>query len=81
VLFISAHDPKSVASLRDVIIAFFDARMVEAEIVIPYARQALVGSVYEAARVLSEDYDDQGTRLRIRGLPEAIAKLHATFPR
>jgi GTP-binding protein HflX len=81
VLFVSAHDPLSVASLREVIIAFFDARMVEAEIVIPYARQALVGSVYETARVLSEDYDDVGTRLRIRGLPEAVAKLHATFPR
>jgi GTP-binding protein HflX len=81
VLFVSAHDPESVASLRETLVTFFDARMVEAEIVVPYARQALVGSVYETARVLSLDYDDAGTRLRVRGLPEAIAKLHATFPR
>ena len=80
VLFVSAHEPASVASLRATIVTFFDGRMVEAEIVIPYARQAQVGSVYESARVLSEDYDEVGTRLRIRGLPEAIAKLHATFP-
>jgi GTP-binding protein HflX len=81
VMFVSAHEPASVAKLHEAIVAFFDGRMVEAEILVPYARQGLVGTVYEAARVLSEEYDESGTRLRIRGLPEAVAKLHATFPR
>jgi len=80
-ILLSAHDPANVADLRERIIGFFDARMVEADVTIPYAKQALVGNVYEAARVLSEEYDETGTRLRVRGLPEAIARLHATFAR
>jgi GTP-binding protein HflX len=80
-LLVSAHEPESVAELRETLLRFFEARMVEAEIVVPYARQGLVGAVYESARVLSLDYDEVGTRLRVRALPEAIAKLHATFPR
>jgi GTPase len=80
-ILLSAHDPTSVAALRATIIAFFDARMVEADIVIPFAKQALVGAVYEAARVLSEEYDETGTRLHVRAFPEAIARLHAVFTR
>ena len=80
-ILLSAHDPTSVAALRATIVAFFDARMVEADIVVPFAKQALVGAVYEAARVLSEEYDETGTRLRVRAFPEAIARLHAVFTR
>jgi GTP-binding protein HflX len=43
--------------------------------VLPYAKQRLIGDVYENARVLAEEYDDAGTRLRIRALPVAIARL------
>ena len=34
--------------------------MVEDELVMPYAKQGLLGEVYENARVLSEDYDETG---------------------
>jgi GTPase len=74
-LVVSAHLPADVAALRDAIVRFFDDSMVEAEIVVPYAKQALIGDVYENARVLAEEYDDAGTRLRLRGLPAAIARL------
>ena len=78
---VSAHEPASVQSLRDKIISIFDAQMVEADIVVPYSKQALMGSVYEAAKVVAEEYDEAGTHLRVRGLPEAIARLHAVFAR
>ena len=34
--------------------------MVEDELVVPYAKQALLGEVYENARVVAEEYDDSG---------------------
>ena len=80
-LFVSAHDDASVASLRGAILAYFDERMVEADVVVPYAKQGLVGSVYESARVLSEEHGETGTRFRVRGLPAAIQRLHASFAR
>ena len=41
----------------------------------PYSKQALLGDVYENARVVGEEYDESGTRLTVLGLPAAIARL------
>jgi GTP-binding protein HflX len=74
-LVLSAHAPDDVAALRAAIVKFFDESMIEAELVVPYAKQALIGEVYEHARVLAEEYDEAGTHLKLRGLPGAIARL------
>ena len=46
---------------------------------LPYAKQGLIGEVYENARVLSEEYDETGRVLKVRGLPGAIARLRRTL--
>jgi GTP-binding protein HflX len=74
-MLLSATSPQDVAALRETIIAFFEASMVEEELMLPYAKQGLLSDVYENARVLSEDYDATGRILRVRGLPAAIARL------
>ena len=74
-IVLSAHAPADVGALRETIIAFFEAAMVEDVLVLPYANQGLIGEVYESARVLSEAYDETGRVLRVRGLPGAIARL------
>jgi GTPase len=74
-LLLSAHAPEDVAALRATILQFFDAAMVEAELLVPYSKQSLIGEVYENAKVLAEEYDDAGTHLKLRGLPGAIARL------
>ena len=74
-ILLSAKSPADVAALRDTIIAFFEAAMVEDQIVLPYTKQGLLGEVYENARVLSEDYDATGRIMKVRGLPGAIARL------
>jgi GTP-binding protein HflX len=78
-ILLSAHDAGDIASLRETIVSFFESSMVEEDLVVPYARQALLGDVYESARVVAEDYDESGTRLRVRGLPAAIARLRRAF--
>ena len=74
-IMLSAHAPADVAALRDTIIAFFEAAMVEDVLVLPYAKQGLIGEVYESARVLSEQYDESGRVLQVRGLPGALERL------
>ena len=76
---IKAQDFEKAAALRDTIVAFFEAAMVADQIVLPYAKQGLLGDVYENARVLSEDYDDTGRIMKVRGLPGAIARLRRTL--
>ncbi|QAT89019.1 putative GTP-binding protein [Corallococcus coralloides] len=46
----------------------------------PNAReQARIGEVYEHTTVVSQAYDETGSRLRVRGLPGAIARLTRSF--
>ena len=78
-ILLSAHAPEDVSALRDTIIGFFEAAMVEDVLVLPYAKQGLIGDVYESARVLSEEYDETGRVLTVRGLPGAIARLRRSL--
>src|ERR1700737_1781754 len=78
-ILLSAKSPADVAALRKTIITFFEAAMVDDQIVLPYAKQGLLGDVYDHARVLSEDYDTTGRIMKVRGLPGAIARLRRTL--
>ena len=78
-ILLSSQSPDDVAALRETIIAFFEAKMVEQEILLPYAKQSLLGDVYASARVVSEEYDAKGRKLQVRGLPGAIARLQRTI--
>ena len=80
-MLMSAHDPADVARLRGAIVDFFESKMVEEELVVPYAAQGLLGEVYENARVVGEEYDEGGTRLRVRALAPAIARLRRALER
>ena len=78
-ILLSARSGEDVAGLRETIIGFFEAAMVDDQLVLPYAKQGLLSDVYENARVLSEDYDATGRIMQVRGLPGAIARLRRTL--
>jgi GTPase len=78
-ILLSANSPEDAATLRETIIGFFEAAMVEDELVLPHAKQEFLNDVYENARVLSEDYDGTGRIMKIRGLPGAVARLRRTL--
>jgi GTP-binding protein HflX len=76
-IMLSAQSTADVAALRETLIAFFETKMIEGRIVLPYAKQGLLGDIYENARVLAEEYDETGRVLDVRGLPGAIKRLQA----
>jgi GTP-binding protein HflX len=78
-MLLSAHRPGDVGLLRERILSAFAASMVDADLVIPYASQSRIREVYEHTTVLSEAFDESGRRLRVRGLPGAIARLTQAF--
>jgi GTP-binding protein HflX len=78
-MLLSAHQPEDVARLREHILSTFAASMVDAELVIPYTAQSRISEVYEHTTVLSETFDESGRKLRVRGLPGAIARLTQAF--
>jgi len=80
-LLLSVRSPDDVARLRERIVAFFERGHVEAELVVPYARQRVVAEAFASARVLAESHDEAGTRLRVRATPEVLARLEEMLGR
>jgi GTP-binding protein HflX len=78
---LSAKDAADIARLREMIIAHFESSMVEAELVVPYAKQKLVAEIYEAAQVLSEEYDEAGARVKLKADPATVARLESLIAR
>jgi GTP-binding protein HflX len=72
---LSALVPSDVAALRAALVAYFESTMTEADLVVPYARQGLLGEIHEHARVLAETYDEVGAHLRVRAHPADLARL------
>ena len=76
---VSAKDPADVERMRERIRAFFERDTIETELLVPYARQRVVGEAHSVCRVLEERHDEHGTRLRLRARPEVIERLrHAS---
>ena len=78
-ILLSAKSSEDVALLRETIIAFFETTMVEDRLVLPYAKQGLLGDFYATTRVLSEDYGSDGRIMKVRGLPSALARLRKSI--
>jgi GTP-binding protein HflX len=76
-LVISARREDDIARLREAIASFFRRRLVEAEIFLPWAAQKLRGEIFATCEVLEERSDGAGAFLRLRGEPEAVARLRA----
>jgi GTP-binding protein HflX len=74
-IFLSAHRPEDIAGLRRTILDVFDKTMLEEELLVPYTAQKMIGELHETARVLSEEYEEAGVRVRIRALPEVVARV------
>lgn len=79
-LLVSAHDRASVAEVRDLIVTCFDGSIEEAHLFVPWADQGVVSRVYEAATVLSERHDEDGTHLEVRGPSATLARLGEGLP-
>lgn len=76
-LLLSAHDAADVDKLRARILAHFEHDLEEAELLIPYSHSRVVAQAHALGTVLSEKYEDEGVRVRVRARPTALAKLQA----
>jgi GTP-binding protein HflX len=78
-IVMSAKREGDIAKLREAIGAFFERRLVEAELFLPWSAQKLRGQIFATCTVLEERADDAGTFLRVRGEPEAVERLREQF--
>ncbi len=75
----SARRPDDIARLRQILLAFFQQGLVEAELFLPWSAQQLRGEVYANCEVLEERADEEGAIFRVRGEPETLERLREQF--
>ena len=80
-IVLSAKREGHIAKLREAIGAFFQRRLVEAELFLPWSAQKQRGQIFASCTVLEERAEETGAFLRVRGEPEAVARLRAQFGR
>ena len=73
--FVSAHDPKDVALIRERIIGIFEATYIEEELVIPYDAQGILSEMHDSGRVAAERYEDTGIFVTYRAEAETLARF------
>jgi GTP-binding protein HflX len=71
----SALVPDDVENLKKRLRTFFEQRMEQTEVVLPYDQKGLVGEVRRHALVLDEKYDESGVHFTVKAYPEELAKL------
>lgn len=78
-IFLSTRDPADLAMLRGILLEFFEADMVDADLLVPYQVQGAIGEIRRQMRVLGESYDDRGASLKVRATAEALAQVRRKF--
>lgn len=70
-----AGDARDMRMLRETLVAFFEAAMVTETLEVPYANSGGLGEVRASARIVSEEYSEQGVTLVVRAPPSVLARL------
>jgi len=75
----SSRAPEDLARIRQLIIDFFESSYLEAELVVPYDRQGLVSDMHENGRVLEQEYEPEGVRVKFRADRETLERLRSAL--
>jgi GTP-binding protein HflX len=74
---VSARSPLDVSRVHARIVSFFEEDAEDVELFVPWSRHGVVAAVHDAARVLSEAHEQDGTRLVVRASAAVLGRLRA----
>jgi len=78
-IVISSRDPDDIKKLREKIIRVFEKDMVEEEVFAPYTMTGIVGEIRASMRVLSEEFENEGVRFKVRARSPDLQRLKKKF--
>lgn len=64
-MMMSSRNPADIALLHERIVKLSESGMQEEELLVPYTAKGVIGEIRASMRVLKEDYDQTGIRLRV----------------
>ncbi|MBS1189528.1 MAG: hflX [Rhodocyclaceae bacterium] len=75
----SARRPDEVAKLHQIVVAFFQRDLVEADLFLPWSAQQLRREIFATCEVLGERADGEGAFFRVRGESHVVESLRERF--
>jgi GTP-binding protein HflX len=75
----SACRPNEITKLHQMIIEFFQKKLLEAELFLPWSAQQLRGKIYASCQVIKEHSNNEGTFFLVRGEFDIVTKLREQF--
>lgn len=64
-MMMSSRNPEDIALLHERIVKFSESSMLEEELLVPYTAKGVIGEIRANMRVLKEEYEQDGIRLRV----------------
>lgn len=80
-IFISTRNKEDIKMLRDKILSYFEADMIEDDVFIPFEAKGIIGELRARMRVLSETYNEKGVTLRVRATSDALKSFQKKINR
>lgn len=78
-IFSSTQNPEDIKKLREKIISYFEKDMVEEELFISYEIKGVIGELRSNMRVLSENFENDGVRIKVRSRKAELDRLKKRF--
>lgn len=75
-VFLSTRSVEDQKLLREKILNFFETDMVDTDIFVGYKAEGMIGEIRSRMRVLSEDYNEDGVKLRVRATADDLAFIN-----
>jgi GTP-binding protein HflX len=78
-ILISSRNPDDIKKLREKIVSVFEKGMTEEEVFAPYTMAGIVGEIRSNMRVVSETFENEGVRFKVRARPADLQSLRKKF--
>lgn len=75
----SAHSPQATADLHRRIATWFAMRDPETELFVPWSHGSATGMIHAQTLVISESFEDEGVRFRVRAPEDVLARVRAAL--
>jgi GTP-binding protein HflX len=79
--FLSTRSKEDLNALREHIMRYFESDMIDEEFCIPFTAQGVLAEIRARMRILSEEYDAEGLKIRVRSTPENLTLIKKKLTR
>lgn len=78
-IMMSTRKAEDIKSLHNFIVSFFDQKMSQIELFVPFKQNSVIGDIHANTKVITEKCDNEGTHFVVRSTPGHLERLKKTL--